>query len=75
MSAGPGWGGAATRAEAWKGRGWKSSQAGPGNERVGAETNSICAGFVIERGRVTACAPILRKRLTYWIQLAVRIGD
>jgi hypothetical protein len=39
------------------------------------ETNSICAGFVIEGGRVTACAPILRKRFGYWMQLAVKIGD
>ena len=36
----------------------------------------ICAGFVIERGRVTACAPVLRRRLhDLWWRLAVRVGD
>ncbi len=30
------------------------------------EWGSICAGFVVERGKVTRCAPILRKRLAFW---------
>lgn len=28
------------------------------------------AGFVIESGRVTMCAPILRRRLSYWMTVA-----
>lgn len=34
----------------------------------------ICAGFVIENGKVTMCAPILRRRLSYWATMAVRIS-
>ena len=37
-------------------------------------TSYLCAGFVIEGGVVTRCAPILRKRLSYWKTIAVRIG-
>lgn len=33
----------------------------------------LCAGFVIEGGRITACAPILRGRLDYWQSIAVRV--
>ena len=33
-------------------------------------TSYLCAAFVVERGRVTLCAPILRKRLAYWMTLA-----
>lgn len=29
-------------------------------------TDDWVAGFVIEEGEVTMCAPILRKRLPYW---------
>jgi hypothetical protein len=35
----------------------------------------LCAGFVVEGGRVTHCAPILFKRLPYWKTVAERIGD
>ena len=35
-------------------------------------TPYLCAGFVVEHGRVTLCAPILRKRLAYWTTVAVR---
>lgn len=35
----------------------------------------FCAGFIVRDGRVIACAPILRKRLSYWITIAVKIGD
>lgn len=38
-------------------------------------TSYLCAGFVIEGGLVTACAPILRKKLSYWRTVAVRVGD
>jgi hypothetical protein len=37
-------------------------------------TSYLCAGFVIEEGKVTECAPILRKKLAYWKTLAVRIA-
>jgi hypothetical protein len=36
-------------------------------------THYLCAGFVIESGRVTMIAPILRKRIEYWKTIAVRI--
>lgn len=34
----------------------------------------FCAGFVVEHGRFVAVAPILRRRLGYWKQIAVWIG-
>jgi len=37
-------------------------------------TRYLCAGFVVEGGKVTRCAPILRKRLVYWLRLAEWIG-
>jgi hypothetical protein len=36
-------------------------------------TSRLCAGFVVEHGRVVACAPILRKRLAYWRTIAQRV--
>jgi hypothetical protein len=32
----------------------------------------ICAGFVIENGKVTRCAPILRRNFEFWKSIAVR---
>lgn len=37
-------------------------------------TEYLCAGFVVERGRVTLCAPILRKRVAYWRTVARRVA-
>jgi hypothetical protein len=37
-------------------------------------TRYLCAGFVIQGGRVIMCAPILRRRLDYWRTVAVRVG-
>lgn len=37
-------------------------------------TKYLCAGFVVEQGRVTICAPILRPRITYWITVARKIA-
>ena len=37
------------------------------------ETAYLCAGFVIQNGRIVQCAPILRKRLSYWITQAYLI--
>jgi hypothetical protein len=38
-------------------------------------TSYLCAGFVVEGGRVTVCAPILRKKRAYWQTVAVRLAD
>lgn len=37
-------------------------------------TDKLCASFVIRDGEVIECAPILRKRITYWIRRARWIG-
>lgn len=38
-------------------------------------TNSrFSAAFRIEGGRVTWCAPILRRRIAHWMTVAERIG-
>lgn len=34
----------------------------------------LCAGFVVRRGRVVRCAPILRRKIDYWMTIARRIG-
>lgn len=33
----------------------------------------VCAGFVVEGGRVVRCAPILRRRLDSWMGRARRV--
>jgi hypothetical protein len=38
-------------------------------------TSYLCAGFAIEHGVVTMCAPILRKRLSYWMTIARRVSN
>lgn len=37
------------------------------------ETSRLCAGFVVENGKVVACAPILRRKLGYWMTVATRV--
>jgi hypothetical protein len=37
-------------------------------------TRYFCAGFVVEAGKVTMCAPILRKKFAYWKTIASRVG-
>lgn len=37
-------------------------------------THFLCAGFVVEGGRITMCAPILRRKIDYWRTVAVRIA-
>jgi len=37
-------------------------------------TSYLCAGFVVAGGRVTTCAPILRRRISYWYSIAERIA-
>jgi len=36
-------------------------------------TPYLCAGFVVQVGQVTLCAPILRQRLAYWLSKAVLV--
>lgn len=36
-------------------------------------TKYLCAGFVIENGKITQCAPILRKNISYWMTIANRV--
>ena len=36
-------------------------------------TTYLCAGFVVEGGKVTICAPILRKKIEYWKTVATWI--
>lgn len=38
-------------------------------------THYLCAGFIIKDGKLTECAPILRKKFEYWKIVAIRIGD
>lgn len=35
----------------------------------------FCAGFEVENGKVTQCAPILRKRFAFWMMKAIRVSD
>jgi hypothetical protein len=39
-------------------------------------TPYLCAGFVVYGGKPirTLCAPILAKKITYWMTIAERIG-
>lgn len=37
-------------------------------------TPYLCAAFVVRGGVVVQCAPILRRRLRYWLTVARRIG-
>jgi hypothetical protein len=37
-------------------------------------TPHLCAGFVVEDGRVTRCAPILRRKLAYWLTVGERVA-
>ncbi|QGJ91966.1 hypothetical protein SEA_KEELAN_1 [Gordonia phage Keelan] len=38
-------------------------------------TNYLCAGFIVEDGKVIECAPILRRKLGYWKTIAIRLSD
>jgi len=37
------------------------------------EYKGICAGFVVHHGRVTRCAPVLRRRMAFWKTIAERV--
>jgi hypothetical protein len=36
-------------------------------------TPTLCAGFEIRGGVVVECAPILRRKLSYWMRHAIRV--
>lgn len=38
-------------------------------------TRYLCAGFIVRGGKVVDCAPILRKKLEYWITVATWICE
>lgn len=38
-------------------------------------TAYLCAGYVVEWGQVTLCAPILRQKLPYWQSVAERVPE
>ena len=38
-------------------------------------TSYLCAGFIVRDGHVDECAPILRKKLTYWMTVAVWVCE
>ena len=38
------------------------------------ETKHFVAGFVVQKGKITQCAPILRKKLEYWKTVAKRVA-
>lgn len=38
-------------------------------------TSYLCAGFVIENGKITRCAPILRKKINYWKTIARKVKE
>lgn len=33
-------------------------------------TNYLCAGFIVEGGKIIHCAPILKNKISYWITVA-----
>jgi len=33
-------------------------------------TRYLCAGFVVSGGEVVECAPILRRKIRYWVTVA-----
>lgn len=38
-------------------------------------TSYLCAGFVVEHGKITYCAPILKRKINYWKTVAKRVGQ
>jgi hypothetical protein len=38
------------------------------------DQRAFVAGFVVSRGHVVRCAPILRKWIGYWCEHATRLG-
>jgi len=38
-------------------------------------TSYLCAGFIVKDGKVVDCAPILKKKISYWKTVAKWISD
>jgi hypothetical protein len=38
-------------------------------------TSYLCAGFIVEGGKIVHCAPILIKRIKYWVTIAKLIDE
>jgi len=38
-------------------------------------TSYLCTGFVVRNSKVAACAPILRRKIHYWMTIARWIAD
>lgn len=38
------------------------------------KTSYLCAGFEVEDGKVLYCAPILRRKLAYWMTIAEKVS-
>jgi len=38
-------------------------------------TGYLCAGFVVQGGQVILCAPILRRKLEWWMMQAAEVND
>lgn len=38
-------------------------------------TNYLCAGFIIKESKIIEVAPILKKRFSYYLTIAKRVGD
>ena len=36
--------------------------------------NNVCAGFVIAGGKLKQCAPILRKKFSWWATKATKVN-
>jgi hypothetical protein len=37
-------------------------------------TSYLCAGFVVQKGIIIRCAPILKKKIHYWKTIATRVS-
>lgn len=37
-------------------------------------TKYLCAGFIVKDSKIIECAPILYKKLKYWMTIAVKIS-
>lgn len=38
-------------------------------------TSYLCAGFVVENGIITRCAPILVNKIDYWKTIAIWVSS
>jgi len=38
-------------------------------------TSYLCAGYILQGGVVTACAPVLKNKINYWKTIGVWVCD